>query len=79
MLKRIKNWIALRRAAPQLLKALEDAHLEIISLLNEGDFKRHVVLDLGYIVEAVAAAKNEKVPPREDRPYEYEFDESYDT
>jgi hypothetical protein len=44
-------------AAPDLLEALDRAHLEIIKLLNEGDFKRHVVLDLGYIVDAIAKAE----------------------
>ena len=43
-------------AAPDLLKALDRAHLQIIELLNEGDFKRKVELDLGYIVDAVAKA-----------------------
>lgn len=70
MVKKIKKWIALRRAAPELLKALDDAHLQIISLLNEGDFKRHVVLDLGYIVDAIAKAKGEPAP--EPTPFYYD-------
>lgn len=44
-------------AAPELFEALDRAHLEIIKLLNDGDFKRHVVLDIGYIVDAIEKAK----------------------
>jgi len=46
-------------AAPDLLLALEQAHLDIITFLNEGDFKRHVVWDAGYIVDAIAKARGE--------------------
>lgn len=79
MLKKLKQWIAVRRAGPELLEALDQAHSEILWLLNYGDFKRKVVLDLGYIVDAKAKAKGEVVPIRD--PYqevEYESDD-YET
>jgi hypothetical protein len=44
-------------AAPDLLAALERAYLQIAAFLNEGDFKRHVVFDAGYIVDALDKAK----------------------
>lgn len=47
-------------AAPELLNALEKAYLQILEFLNEGNFKREVVFDAGYIVEAIAKAKGEK-------------------
>lgn len=46
-------------AAPELLEALEQAYLQIVTFLNEGDFKRDVVFDAGYIVDALAKAKGE--------------------
>jgi len=44
-------------AAPEMLEALNRAHLEIIGLLNDGDFKTNITLDLGYIVDAIAKAE----------------------
>lgn len=41
----------------EMLEALDRAHLQIIHLLNEGDFRRKVELDLGYIVDAIAKAE----------------------
>lgn len=51
-------------AAPELLEALDKAHLEIIKLLNEGNFGRKVVLDLGYIVDAIAKAEGKNANAR---------------
>lgn len=47
-------------AAPELLEALERAYLQIIEFLNEGDFKREVIFDAGYIVDALEKAKGVK-------------------
>lgn len=44
-------------ASKDLYEALDSAHLLIIRLLNEGDFKKHVTLDLGFIVDALDKAK----------------------
>lgn len=48
------------QAAPELLEALKLARIQIIELLNEGDFKRSIELDLGYIVDAVAKAEGKE-------------------
>lgn len=47
-------------ASPEMLEALKLAHMEIIRLLNEGDFKKNITLDLGYIVDAIAKAEGRK-------------------
>lgn len=44
-------------AAPDLLAALDRAYLQIIEFLNEGDFKRNIEFDAGYIVDAIAKAE----------------------
>jgi parvulin-like peptidyl-prolyl isomerase len=46
-------------AAPELYEALERAYVDAIRFLNEGDFKRHVEWDAGYIVDALAKARGE--------------------
>jgi hypothetical protein len=53
-IKANENLIA---AAPDLLAALDKAYLQIIELLNEGDFKREVTFDAGYIIDALTKAK----------------------
>lgn len=47
-------------AAPELFEALEKAYLQILEFLNEGDFKREVVFDAGYIVDALDKARGKK-------------------
>lgn len=42
-----------------LLDALERAYLDALYFLNDGDFKRCVEWDAGYIVDAIAKAKGE--------------------
>lgn len=44
-------------ASPELLDALKRSYLQIIEFLNEGDFKREIVFDAGYIVDAIARAE----------------------
>lgn len=46
-------------AAPDLLKALEKAYLQILTYLNEGDFRQDVTFDASYIVDAIAKARGE--------------------
>jgi hypothetical protein len=46
-------------ASPDLLEALEKAYGQILEFLNEGDFKREVNWDAGYIVDAVKKAKGD--------------------
>lgn len=46
-------------AAPNLLKALEQAYEDAIRFLNEGDFKKKVEWNAGYIVDAIAKARGE--------------------
>lgn len=58
-MKRIKD-ARIRAAAPELLAALDQAYLDILTFLNEGDFKRDVEWDAGYIVDAIAKAKGGK-------------------
>ena len=43
--------------AAKALIALERCYSDAIHFLNEGDFKRHVEWDAGYIVDAIAALK----------------------
>lgn len=47
----------LAAAAPEMLKALKQAHLDIVTFLNEGDFKRRVVWDASYIVDVIEKAE----------------------
>lgn len=50
-------------AAPDLLAALERAYLDASTFLNEGDFKRKVEWNAGYIVDAIAKAKGTEPGP----------------
>lgn len=52
-----KKTARLIAAAPDLLAALDLAYLDIINFLNDGDFKKKVEWDAGYIVDALAKAR----------------------
>lgn len=45
------------RLHDELVEALDRAYLDAITFLNEGDFKRKVEWDAGYIVDALSKAK----------------------
>lgn len=44
----------------QLIDALDRAYLDAVTFLNEGDFKRKVVWDAGYIIDVLDKAKGIK-------------------
>lgn len=46
-------------AAPDLLQALKKSYIQILELMNEGDFKRTIEFDAGYIIDAIAKAEGE--------------------
>lgn len=50
---------ALIASAPELLAALEKCYEDAIRFLNEGDFKKKVKWDAGYIVDAIKKARGE--------------------
>jgi hypothetical protein len=51
---------ALIASAPELLSALKRAYKQCIEFLNEGDFRRNVEWDAGYIVDAINKAEGRK-------------------
>lgn len=52
----------------QLVEALDHAYLDACTFLNEGDFKRKVVWDAGYIVDALDKARDRKPSVKHDTP-----------
>lgn len=47
----------LKEERDELARALEQAYADATMFLNEGDFKRHVVWDAGYIVDLLAKVR----------------------
>jgi hypothetical protein len=47
-------------AAPDLYKALDKAYLDILNIINEGEFKEGIEWNSGYIEDALKKARGEK-------------------